>query len=45
MARYPGFMRLRVDPVDAFDDVRPVQQGFQQLDFRPFDIDLGPKRT
>ena len=40
MSRYPLFVRFREDVVDARQDVRPVEQGFEKVDLRAFDIDL-----
>ena len=40
MSRNTGFVRFREDIVDARQDVRPVEQGFEQLDLGAFDVDL-----
>ena len=40
MSRNTGFVRFRENVVDARQDVRPVEHGFEQFDLCAFDIDL-----
>ena len=40
VAWYQPFVSLREDMVDAHQEVRPVEQGLEQVDLGTFDVDL-----
>ena len=40
VSRDTVFVRFRKNVVDARQDVRPVEQGFEKIDLGAFDVDL-----